>query len=487
MFVRYTAPDSMRIKRIDLTFTALLLPLDVFALFGAGLAAYLLRYSRYVTEVLPILQNLPFADYVRTVALFVGVWLVLFAVAGLYVARPRKAWNEFGRVALACTSGTMVLIASVFFTRELVTSRFIVIAVWAFSILFVFLVRLVLRVIRHLLLRNRIGHLKLVVIGLSKAADGIVNEYVTRPILGYTVVKRFDGWNDETRRGLERLRRAGGVDVVLLAEPDIPKQEALELIAYTEDQNLTFHYLADLFSAAFINIEVSTATGVPIVEVKRTPLEGWGRITKRGFDILFAVVLLILTSPLTLLAMIFILLEDGWPVVFQNERVGERGATFRLLKLRSMFQKYSIGPQFRNRSRKNLQMERKLIAERSIKHGPVYKIADDPRVTRIGHVIRRWSIDELPQFWNVLKGDMSIVGPRPHQPREVDRYRPDQRRVLAIRPGITGLAQISGRSDLEFDDEVRLDMWYIENWSLLLDLYIALKTPFVVLYRKGSY
>ncbi|MCI0479542.1 sugar transferase [Candidatus Uhrbacteria bacterium] len=477
----------MRIKRIDLTFTALLVPLDILALYGAGLGAYLLRYSRFVTEVRPILQDLPFAHYVQTVSVFVAVWVVLFAMAGLYATRARRAWNEFGRVALACTSGTMVLIASVFFTRELATSRFIVIAVWAFSILLVFLERLVLRVIRHLLLRARIGHRNLVVIGASKAADGIVKEYGARPILGYTVAQRFAGWDDETRRAVERLRKAGGVDGILLADPDMPKRQAAELVAYVEDQSLAFHYLPDLYAAAFTNIEVSTSTGVPIIEVQRTPLDGWGRIAKRAFDIVFALAMLILTSPIVLVAVVLILLEDGLPVVFQNVRVGERGETFRLYKLRSMFRKYSIGPQFGDRSRKNLQYEKKLIAERSIKSGPVYKIADDPRVTRVGRCIRRWSIDELPQFWNVLMGDMSIVGPRPHQPREVEKYEPHQRRVLAIRPGITGLAQISGRSDLEFDDEVRLDMWYIENWSLLLDLYITLKTPFVVLYRKGSY
>jgi exopolysaccharide biosynthesis polyprenyl glycosylphosphotransferase len=437
--------------------------------------------------VRPVLQDLPFADYFRMVSIFVAVWIVLFIVAGLYGMRPRKAWNDLGRIALACTAGTMVLIASVFFTREFTTSRFIVAAVWIFSIVTVFLVRLVLRVIRHLLLRARIGHRKMVVIGMSKAADDIVKEYRNRPILGYTVVKQFAGWNDETKRAIDKLRKNGGVDVILLAEPDLPKDNALELIAYTEEQHITFHYLADLFAAAFTNIEVQTATGMPVIEVKRTPLDGWGRIAKRAFDIVFAILLLIVTSPITLLAMLLIIIEDGLPVIFQNVRVGERGGLFKTYKLRSMYRKFSIGPQFDDKAKKNLQLEKKLIAERSIKHGPVYKIADDPRVTKVGRFLRRWSIDELPQFWNVLRGDMSVVGPRPHQPREVEKYLSHHRRVLAIRPGITGLAQISGRSDLGFEEEVRLDTWYIENWSLFLDLYIALKTPFVVLSHKGSY
>ena len=202
---------------------------------------------------------------------------------------------------------------------------------------------------------------------------------------------------------------------------------------------------------------------------------------------MFSLFFLIITSPLTLLSMLAILIEDGLPVIFQNVRVGEHGDVFKLYKLRSMYRAYSIGPQFNSDSKKNLQFEKQLIAKQSIKKGPVYKIAHDPRITNTGNFVRRWSIDELPQFWNVLIGNMSIVGPRPHQPREVEHYLPHHRRVLAIRPGITGLAQISGRSDLSFEDEVRLDTWYIENWSLMLDIYIALKTPFAVLYRKGVY
>jgi exopolysaccharide biosynthesis polyprenyl glycosylphosphotransferase len=487
VFQCYTTIIVMRIRRIDLVFTALLLPFDVLALFCAGFAAYALRFSRFVTEVRPILQDVPFGEYTRTVTIFVGVWIILFAMAGLYSSRPRKAWDETGRILLASTAGIAVLIATVFFSRDFTTSRFIVLAVWAFSFLFVFMERLFLRVMRHGLLAAKIGHRNVVIIGSSKAAMGIWQEYDAKPLLGHTVIKQFADWNEETLKAMEKLRKTTRIDVILLAEPDLPKEKALELIAYSEEHHITFTYLADLFAATFSNISISTETGTPIVEVKRTPLEGWGRIAKRAFDIVFSIFFLIVTSPITLLSILAIVIEDGFPFIFQNIRIGEGGDAFKLFKLRSMYRKFSIGPQFDAQTKKNLKLEQQLIKKQSIKKGPVYKIADDPRITNIGHFVRRWSIDELPQFWNVLIGDMSIVGPRPHQPREVEHYLPHHRRVLAIRPGITGLAQISGRSDLEFEDEVRLDTWYIENWSILLDLYIALKTPFVVLYRKGAY
>lgn len=469
----------MRIRRIDLTFTALLLPLDILALYGAGTGAYLLRFSRFVTEVRPVLQGVPFAEYVQTVTLFVGVWIVLFALAGLYSTRPRKAWNEFGRVALACTAGTMILIATVFFARELITSRFIVIAVWIFSIVFVMVERLFLRAFRHTLLRARIGHKFVVVIGASRAADQIVKAYEERTILGFTVVKRFATWSDETRKAIDKIRRSRVLDIILLADPDLPKERALDLIAYTEERHLTLHYLADLFAAAFTNIEVSTATGVPVIEVKRTPLDGWGRIFKRLFDIVVSILFLIILSPIMILTALAIKLTSRGPVFYRldndapPERVGERGKTFRYIKFRSMYPHTHM-------------MRYKELAHLDTRKGPLVKIKNDPRITPVGRFIRSWSVDELPELFLVVAGHMSLVGPRPHLPEEVERYKPTHRRVLAIRPGITGLAQISGRSDLDFDDEVRLDAWYIENWSLFLDLYILLKTPFAVLYRRKA-
>ena len=477
----------VRIKRLDLSFTALLLPLDILALFCAGLSSYLLRYSRFVTEVLPILQNVPFSQYMSSVAIFVAAWIVLFALTGLYSTTRRRAWGELGRIIIACAAGTMLVIATVFFRREIAASRFIVLAVFGFSIVYVWLERLFLRVVRHALLRARVGHRLFAVIGGSATANEVAATYNKNPIFGVTVVKHFSSWNAETRKAIEKIKNTTGLDGVLLADPDMDKEKSLDLIAFSEEHNLAFTYLADLFAASFTNIAVTTETGVPIIEVKRTPLEGWGRIGKRAFDIIFSFLLLLITSPILLLAALALIIEDGMPVIFQNERVGERGSLFKTYKLRSMWRKFSIGPQFKHRNDDNLAYEQTLIKERSIKQGPLYKIANDPRVTPVGEFIRRWSIDELPQFWNVLVGDMSLVGPRPHQPREVDKYEPSQRRVLAIRPGITGMAQISGRSDLVFEDEARIDIWYIENWSLGLDLYILLKTPFVVLQRKGAY
>lgn len=473
-------------RRIDLTFTALLVPLDFLALLAAAVATYSLRYSKWLLDIRPLFQDILFSQYIASAFAFSFAWLVLFAIAGLYSQRHRKAWSELGRIILACTSGVMLIIAVVFFRREVTTSRFIVLAIWPLAIIFVALGRLILRTIRHELLRKHVGHQHLVVIGQGKTAQELSALYRSRPILGYTVLKTVKAWSEGARKELTMLSEARKIDGIIIADTNLSKEEALDIIAFAEERHLTFRYLADLFAATFTNVEITTDGGIPIIEVKRTPLDGWGRIVKRIFDVTLSLLILILVSPILLLAAIGLALEDGFPVIFQNERIGERGEPFRLFKLRSMWRKFCIGPQFQN-TKENLMLEQDLIKKQGIKEGPVYKIDHDPRVTPIGRFLRRWSLDELAQFFNVLKGDMSLVGPRPHQPREVERYLPHHRRVLAIKPGITGQAQISGRSDLAFEDEVRLDAWYIENWSIGLDMYILLKTPFAVFSKKGVY
>jgi exopolysaccharide biosynthesis polyprenyl glycosylphosphotransferase len=234
-------------------------------------------------------------------------------------------------------------------------------------------------------------------------------------------------------------------------------------------------------------MKVSTIAGVPIIELSRTRLSGWGRITKRAVDIILASLLLIILSPVFLVISIFILIESGFPIIYKNERVGQHNKKYNTLKFRSMYQKYSTGPQFGEQGKEALKFEEQLILTNSEKKGPIYKIKNDPRITPVGRFLRRWSLDELPQFINVLLGNMSLVGPRPHQPREVSKYSDDHSILLEIKPGITGLAQISGRSNLSFDDEAKLDTFYVENWNLYMDIIILIKTPFIVLKGKGAW
>jgi exopolysaccharide biosynthesis polyprenyl glycosylphosphotransferase len=260
----------------------------------------------------------------------------------------------------------------------------------------------------------------------------------------------------------------------------------LEAIDFANDHNITFKYSADLFATIASNLSISTIAGIPIVEIERTRLTGWGRVIKRLADIIGSSIFIILLSPLLLVVACIILLETGRPIIYKNKRVGQHGKNFFVFKFRSMYQKDSTGEQFGTAGEEALKREAELIKKHSVKSGPIYKIKNDPRVTRFGSFLRRWSLDELPQFFNVLKGDMSLVGPRPHQPREVEKYPRHHHIVLTIKPGVTGLPQISGRSNLSFEEEIKLDTFYIENWNLFLDCIIVLKTPFIILKREGA-
>ena len=363
---------------------------------------------------------------------------------------------------------------------------FVILAAWVLSFTYVIAVRLLVRLVNRSLLKRGIGARRAIVIGGDdRVTAAIVAEFERNPEMGYRIIRRYPRWDGQAAGEAAALCDREKIDEIFVTDPEADKAEMRSVIEFAEDRHLTFRYAADTL-AAHAALMSTTIAGIPVIEVKRTRLEGWGRVYKRAADIVSSLVLIVLTSPIMLAAAVAVALDSKGPVIFKNERVGLEGAKFKAYKFRSMRADLSVGEQFGGQDAA-LELEKKLIEERGIKAGPVYKIKDDPRVTRVGKFLRRFSIDELPQFFNVLKGDMSLVGPRPHQPREVEKYERHHRRVLMIRPGITGLAQVSGRSDLSFDDEVRLDTFYIENWTPLMDVAIVLKTPLAVISKKGAY
>ena len=474
-------------RRNSLTFAVILLPLDYVALLLAALTAYHLRFATFV-ELRPAISLLPYPVFLQAAALVASGYLALFALSGLYaIERPRRILDEIAKVISACTLGVMGLIILIFFQRDLFTSRFVVLAAWGLSILYVVVFRLLVRLVNRQLLKRGIGARRILVVGgHDRATSALIEHFKKNPAGGYRIARVFTGWDEAAAREAAVLCEHGSVDELFVTDPETGKEAMRAVIEFAEDRHLTFRYAADTL-AAHTDLLSTTIAGIPVIEVKRTRLEGWGRVYKRVFDVAASLLLIILTSPVMLLAALAVALESRGPIIFRNERVGLEGRKFRVYKFRSMRADVSIGEQFGNQQQA-LEYERQLIRERGLKEGPVYKMpADDPRITRVGRFIRRFSIDELPQFFNVLKGDMSLIGPRPHQPREVEKYQRHHRRVLIVRPGITGLAQVSGRRDLDFEDEIRLDTFYIENWSPRMDLAILLKTPLVVFAKKGAY
>ena len=468
-------------KRFELAFAFLQLPVDYLMLILAGFTAYYLRFSTFFTEIRPVIFKLSIGDYTTILTLVAVGWVVIFAFAGLYSTNPnRKLSNEINKVILACSTGFAAITIYVFFTLQKFDSRFLVLAGGVLAMVYVSVGRIAIRLFKILCYKFGLGLRKTVIIGTEEIAEKIKIALNEKSYFGYKIIgylKHFDA---------QKLSALGKIDEIIFADPKGNENDAFSAIDYANEKHITFKYSADLFATISSNIAISTITGIPIIEMRRTRLIGWWKIGKRMMDIIGSIFLIILFSPLFILSALIIYLETGAPIFYKNERVGREGEKFFAYKFRSMYQKFCTGAQFNKNGTNALKLEDDLIKKQSIKAGPVYKIKDDPRVTKFGGFMRRISIDELPQFFNVLFGTMSLVGPRPHQPREVNKYEKWHKTVLTIKPGVTGLAQISGRSDLLFDEEARLDIFYIEHWSIFLDIIILIKTPFVVFRRKGA-
>lgn len=465
-------------KKSELTFTAILVPLDFLMFFLAGLCAYLLRFKTAFMEVRPGVFIWSFQEYLGLVAGTAIFLIIIFALGKLYQVKEirRKFFDQLTRIFMACSTGAMFLVIYIFFHREFFTSRFIILTGWILAVIFVAIGRLAISWIQRGLFKKGIGIHRVVIIGQDKTAEIISRKLYKTASLGYKIVERFKNFNEQVKGRILEIKKTLGLDEIIQADPNLPREEARGLFGFCQEHHLVFKHAADLFDTQTSNIEIDTIDGVPIIEIKKTPLDGWGKILKRIFDIVGSFILIILFSPLMILTAIAIKLESKGPILFRHlddgsliKRVGEQGKLFNYFKFRSMREKVD-------------SLRYTELADRNLrKDSPLVKIKDDPRITRVGKFIRRFSIDELPELFLVLAGKMSLVGPRPHLPEEVAKYKKHHRQVLTLKPGMTGMAQISGRSDLDFEDEVRLDTYYIENWSLKLDLQILLKTPFAVL------
>ena len=472
-------------KRAELLFTFLLVPLDFLFLVAAGFGAYYARFHPWFTNIRPVQFELSLTQYVSVLVVVSLVWILVFALSGLYrISRPR-IWNEVIKVFLACSAGVAVILGILFFSRELFESRFIILAFWFFAVIFVTFERMLVRGLQRSLLRMGVGVRYVAIIGPEKTNSIMKEGFSSKPSLGYQVVYVANSFSDEVKTDLLELKEQRQLDGVFLSDPNAKKTLAQDVLVFSETEQVQFFYSADFFSAAASRSVIHTYSGMPIVEVKKTPLDGWGAIYKRLFDIAISFILIVATLPLQILIAAALFIEQPGRILFsrlpngsKTVRVGEGGYSFHYFKFRSMVKNahsFRFDPEF-------------IEKHGNMRDGtPLFKLKDDPRVTRVGKFIRKFSLDEIPEFYLVFIGRMSLVGPRPHLPEEVKKYKPHQKRVLTIKPGITGMAQISGRADLDFDEEVRLDTYYIEKWSPLMDLYILLRTPFIVLFRKGAY
>ncbi|MBI3618664.1 sugar transferase [Candidatus Peregrinibacteria bacterium] len=462
-------------KKSEALFGVARVPLDAIAVFAALFMSFELRVAnidflpgRQLLDPATTLPQLPY--YLTWFALpSILLFLALAAAFHLYALRATmSAWRELGRV-VAVTGMWLAILNAWFFLvlQELFFSRALLFYAIVLIIVFAGTLRMILRIVQRAMLRAGIG--RLLVVSLGAHPIPLVARDTLQRDRHYAYLGHLQNLD-----GLRRLTVQRPIDLVIQTDPDPRSGDTLALIDYCRSHHVGYGFLPPVLADVPHQLQVERLGLLPLIRFQPTPLDGWGAVAKRMFDLAVSTLLLIFLSPVFLVIAIGVFLDGGWPIFYVSERVGQHGRRrIGVLKFRSM--------------RKGADQEKELLE--SFNHrrdGPLFKVKDDPRITRFGRFLRRWSLDELPQLINVFAGQMSLVGPRPHLITEVERYSLEQRRVFAVKPGITGLAQISGRSDLPFEDEVHCDLLYIEEWSLLLDLWIQWRTFFTIVGREGA-
>jgi exopolysaccharide biosynthesis polyprenyl glycosylphosphotransferase len=446
---------------------------DVVLINVALVVAYWMRYElRWFVEVgfdATLWDYVPFA-------LILSILLpITFKLDGVYNVRRGQSWFfQLYAIVNATAKGTIVLLALTFFFRPLVYSRLLFLEAALLIVILTGLSRLVKGWVEARLRRRGIGVERVLIVGGGEIGRTVIRTIVARPELGYQIIGLVDDNPDKGRADIGRIKGLGGldklaevvdreaVDQVLITLPWMYHRKIMGIVHECQRKQVEARIVPDMFQMSLSHVDVDDLGGIPLIGVRQTSIGSWQRVLKRLMDVMFATLGGLLALPLMGVIALAIKLDSSGPAVFRQLRVGKTGRQFWCYKFRSM--------------RQGAEDERERLQAFNEADGPLFKIRDDPRRTRVGRWLRRTSLDELPQLYNVLRGEMSLVGPRPPLPEEVAQYEAWQMRRLEVAPGITGLWQVSGRSNLTFDEQCLLDIYYIENWSPFLDVSILLRT-----------
>ena len=442
--------------------------------------AWLLRFPAGIFEVLDYQK---FINYQIPILLVASFWGIVFAAQRLH--KPDLSivwWRELSRISWASILAMILPMALAFTYRGYFYSRLIMFMGAVISALVCFSYKEIVKIILRRLVLKRIGAAKKLLIGCGDFAAEVVEDMKENPlaVAGLEGMLSLPGERctaDLPYLGelsdLKRLLIERGFDEVILAHPNPDENTILYVIYECRKEGVQFELVPSFWHLLRGRMTVEPIGNVHTVAFTDLALKGWQRIVKRIMDFIVSGMLIILSSPFFASIAIAIKLTSSGPVFFLQERLGRNGRKFKMIKFRSMF--------------KDAEKRLKDFMAENEAEGPIFKIKKDPRITKIGHFLRRFSIDEFPQIFNVFIGEMSLVGPRPPLEREVAQYESGQLRRIDVTPGMTGLWQVSGRSDLPFDKMVELDIHYIEHWSIWLDIKILLMTPYVVIAGKGAY
>ncbi len=446
--------------------------------------AYLLRYR--LQWFVDVIFDAPFTAYLPFCALFSVVVPLIFWFGKSYNHWRGRVWiDQIFQIATTVATALVLALAGAFAFRPLIYSRLLLLEAGFFMVALISLGRGIALIIQASLRRKGIGVRRTVIVGAGEVGRRVMRTLVARPDLGYHIVGYVDDNPDKGEGGLGRIKGLGdldklptiieseSVDEVIITLPWTYQRRILNILRECERRRVAARLVPDLFQMSLSRVEVSDLGGVPLIEIQEIAFSPVALIIKRVMDLFVAGLGLLLGWPVLLIIALAVKHDSPGPALFRQERVGKNHKRFTCYKFRSM--------------RVGAEGELQRLKESIDSDDITFKMRDDPRVTRVGRLLRRFSLDELPQLINILKGDMSMVGPRPPIPAEVEQYQSWHLKRLTVPPGLTGLWQVSGRSELTFDEMVLLDLYYIEHWSPWLDVAIMLRTIPTLLLGVGAY
>ncbi|MCS6939605.1 MAG: sugar transferase [Roseiflexus sp.] len=487
------APLPIRRRRTTLA-GALLFFFDICLILAGFAIAYWMRYEldwpppfdQLVREVQA--QNfVPLSAFAPFALLLAVLLVVQFAMRRLYrLPRTAGVLDHASIIVGSTTTGIAILIVVVFLYKPSeFYSRLIFAFAWGTIIALLVGWRAVLIGIRRWRWVRGIDRERVLVVGNTGLGREMMESLVAQPDLGYALVGFLDDCETIPNRrtmhfrqigrisDLETCLRGGDIDLVILALPFWEHHRLPDLVAICRYAGVEFRVVPDLYELSFDRIDIGNLSGIPLIGLKEVSLRGWNLVVKRAMDLALTLLAAPLVIPLGVAIAIIVRLDSPGPAIFRQRRIGRDGRPFICYKFRTMVV--------------DAEQRKAELAALNEADGPLFKMRNDPRMTRVGRVLRRYSLDELPQLWNILRGEMSWVGPRPATPEEVAQYEDWHYRRLTVVPGLTGLSQVLGRSDISFDEMVRLDIFYTENWTPGMDLRILLQTIPVVISGRGAY
>ena len=465
--------NNKTLDHLLITFTVLF---DLCFVATAIVVAYWVRFeSGWTPEALALHKGgtPPLNDYFRLIPLMAIIWLMTLKALKLYRPENNAALSMFWTLCKAAGIALIATLAALFFIyHHDAYSRWVMLLASGFSLVWLFLGRLVLYRFRQAIHEQGVGVNQVAVVGYEARVEKFINILNARPNSGYKLIGVIDEATDINDSGSQYLGKSQDIlelvqthrlDTLFIASPTVPNETILQILHDCEGIPVQINMLPELSEFITSGTAITFFDDIPILRLRENPMQGIQGIVKRLIDVVFSLFALIALSPLMLAIALAIRLTSPGKALFRQERVGRAGKRFNIYKFRSM----------------------RIDAEENVGH--VWAESDDPRQTPLGKFLRRWSLDELPQFLNVLKGDMSLVGPRPEMSGLIDTFRESIPHYLArqrVKSGMTGWAQVNGlRGNTSLEERVSYDRYYIENWSLGLDIKIILKTLWAI--KKG--